>query len=283
MKAQDLKKHIFATYFALRIGIAVLSVALPLVLWIGGNLDPANGKLLDSMSAYYHSGAAWLRDIFVGILFAVGAFLYLYKGYTFFENYALNAAGLLLVGVALFPTPLKGKIGFHHIFAVSFFLAVAYVCFFRAWDTLGLIKNKASANQYKYKILYKLTANQYKIAYKLIGVGLIVSPGFAILLSFILKPYPESGSTIFFAELFGIFVFAVYWVLKSFEIYYSNVEKSAIEGKLELSIPAYGLKDLFKQIAVQESTVKEPDLPLPDEKTGEPGSDPESSTLPDNY
>jgi hypothetical protein len=54
------------------------------------------------MSAYYHSGGGAMRDEFVGILFAVGAFLCLYKGFTTFE-YALNLAGAFVIGVAAFP------------------------------------------------------------------------------------------------------------------------------------------------------------------------------------
>ena len=41
----------------------------------------------------------------VGILFVVAAFLYLYKGFTPFENYALNVAGVCALGVALVPMP----------------------------------------------------------------------------------------------------------------------------------------------------------------------------------
>ncbi len=45
-----------------------------------------------------------MRSWFVGILFVLGIFLYLYKGFSTLENCLLNIAGLSALGVALFPT-----------------------------------------------------------------------------------------------------------------------------------------------------------------------------------
>ena len=60
-------------------GIVVMAFALPLALWIGGYFR-AGLHLQSSMSAYYISGNGAMRDVFVGILWAVGFSLYLYKG-----------------------------------------------------------------------------------------------------------------------------------------------------------------------------------------------------------
>src|SRR5688572_6066749 len=81
-KPPSIQKHVLGTYFTLRLGLGVLAVAFPLVLVIGGKLW-ADLDLQDSMSRYYHatrSGRS-MRDWFVGILFAMGAVLYLYKGF----------------------------------------------------------------------------------------------------------------------------------------------------------------------------------------------------------
>ena len=53
------------------------------------------------MSAYYHAGQGVMRNEFVGILFAVGALLFAYQGYSRFEDCALNLAGVLALGIAL--------------------------------------------------------------------------------------------------------------------------------------------------------------------------------------
>lgn len=41
-----------------------------------------------------------MRDLLVGSLFAVGPLLLIYKGFSFAEDWLLNAAGVLIIGVA---------------------------------------------------------------------------------------------------------------------------------------------------------------------------------------
>ena len=88
--AAQLQRHMSGTYFSLRVGMGVLAAALPPLLWLGGRLGDGE-PLRCSMSAYYYS--ATMRDTFVGTLVAVGVFLYLYKGFSRQENWALNLAG----------------------------------------------------------------------------------------------------------------------------------------------------------------------------------------------
>ena len=61
MKPDDLQKHITSTYFALRLGIIVASLALPWVLYFGGNAGPHPG-LQPSLSDYYPNGTEFTRD-----------------------------------------------------------------------------------------------------------------------------------------------------------------------------------------------------------------------------
>jgi hypothetical protein len=49
------------------------------------------------------AGNGVMRDWFVGILWAIGVFLVLYRGYGRRENTALNIAGMLLIMVAMVP------------------------------------------------------------------------------------------------------------------------------------------------------------------------------------
>ncbi len=96
-----LQKHMESTYFNLRYGLLLIALVLLLVpvtarMFVG---IPFQG----SLSAYYHAFDARFRDIFVGALVALGALLYLYKGFSRDENYVLNLAGAFAVGVAIIP------------------------------------------------------------------------------------------------------------------------------------------------------------------------------------
>jgi len=141
MKSDELQKNILSTYFSLRIGIVVLSVGLPLILYFGGVWWGQIDQLAHSMSAYYGEGGGSMRNWFVGVLWGVGWFLYAYKGFSALENYLLNFAGVCAIGVAMIPcncwesaTGPSQKL--HFVSAVSFFICMAAVCFLCAKDTI---------------------------------------------------------------------------------------------------------------------------------------------------
>src|ERR1700733_14650519 len=101
----QLRQNIMATYFSLRIGIAAVGIALPLVVGIVGYFY-AHVCLQRSISAYYHAVGPTghsMRNWFIGSLFVIGVFLYLYKGFSMLENILLNVGGLLAVLIALVP------------------------------------------------------------------------------------------------------------------------------------------------------------------------------------
>ncbi|HRH89316.1 MAG TPA: hypothetical protein PLO41_20920 [Rubrivivax sp.] len=217
------------TYFFLRVSLGSIAVALPLVLWLGGKalLDIAPQP---TISAYYHTD---LRDVMVGALCAVGLALLIYKGFSRAEDWLLNVAGVLVVGVALFPTdparllqcfpPCAGpcvafsptldrtadvlvRSGLHGYSAVGFFAAIGSVCVFCSQRTLHLIANPAVRKFYRW-------------LYKLLGVAMWAVPlGTAALL----RLSPNAGSdcadrTVFWVEAVGIWVFAAYWWVKTYE------------------------------------------------------------------
>lgn len=231
MKPNELQNHMLATYATLRIGVAVIAIVFPLVLSIGGAL--LNMPLQDSMSAYYHANCDGysMRNWFVGILFAVGIILYLYKGYSSQENYALNIAGVLAICVAIIP--MKWACGevcgtfceaehegltLHGICAFSFFICIAYVCIFRASDTLRLMKNERRERR-------------YQRLYRWFGALMIVSPFSALLLTVLFDQYQRYA---FVAEAAGIWIFAAYWMLKSREISVTSAERRVLREEIEI-------------------------------------------------
>ena len=222
---KDLQKHISGTYFSLRLGIGLLAVALPLALWLGGRFAD-HEALRCSMSAYYYSPA--MRDKFVGLLCAIGLFLYLYKGFSRQENWALNVAGALAVGIALVPTSPEcegGKgIALHGLFAILFFVAIAYVAVFRAADTLSLIRDTRRAKR-------------LRAFYRGLGVLMVASPLVAVVLAQSLQPGSPGSSRVFFVETVAVLTFAAYWLVKSRELSVTDAAKLAIEGQLKPAPP----------------------------------------------
>jgi hypothetical protein len=235
MKIKDLSNHIVVTYKLLRILVALIAIAFPLILWIGGSLF-GDLPLQSSISHYYHAsdpinpgpaGHGVMRDVFVGILFFIGAFLIVYRGITDLENYTLNVAGILAFLVALLPMnwpPVtkydvsKQFFSLHGACAVSFFICIAIVCIFCASDTLSLVKDKK-----KYKC--------YRRSYFIFGALMVAIP----LLRICLKSFePIAEWTTFIVEFFGISIFAAYWLVKSWEIFQTGFDKKAAHGKLHI-------------------------------------------------
>lgn len=221
--------HIADTYLYLRAGLGAIAVALPLVLWLGGKVLLGIAPQ-PSISAYYFTD---LRDVLVGALCAVGLALLIYKGFSRTEDWLLNAAGVLVVGVAWFPTDPTRLLqcfppcaapclayasaldrtanalissGWHETFAVGFFAAIGSVCIFCAQRTLHLVADARLRKTYRW-------------IYRLLGVAMWALPlGTAALLR--LAPSAASDCTdrtLFWVEASAIWVFAAYWWLKTYE------------------------------------------------------------------
>jgi hypothetical protein len=173
------------------------------------------------MSAYYHT--SW-RDVFVGGLWAVGAALYLYKGFSSAENRALNAAGVFAVCVAVFPTRSGNAWTFvnymHVASAILFFMCLAYVSLFRASDTLSLIRDGARA-----RLLQR--------AYRTLGMLMIASPVVALIVAWLFRSPTGQTSHVFFVEAFGAWAFGAYWLTKSWELRQTSADRAAAEGILQ--------------------------------------------------
>lgn len=213
ISSDDYRQHILDTYFSTRIGIAIVGILFPLILWLVGRA--VGVELQDSISAYYHTA---MRNVFVGILFAIGAFLYLYKGYSTQEDFVLDGAGIFALCVALLPTSAVTKLEcdtftapyLHGISAILFFISIAYVCIFRASDTLDRGQLDNSRKSY------------YRRIYWILGISMVALPvGSALWLYFV----NETGSLIFWVEAVGVWVFSTYWIVKSIEINESQLEK----------------------------------------------------------
>lgn len=216
-REDSILKSISASYFVLRRGLAALAFALPILLWLGAG--PENVQA--SISAYYHFsvpggteyGAGTMRDVMVGILWAVGAFLFFYKGYSWQENWALNVAGVAAVLIALLPgdwppdpdsaSTLTAIV--HRVSAVLFFLAIAFVCLFRSGDTLNLMNDEALRRRFKRR-------------YAVLGTLMVLIPLTVVALHFLRPVTANTSPWLLAIEVAGIYVFSIFWLVKSREI-----------------------------------------------------------------
>ncbi len=244
---QALWDHYSDTYFSLRMGLAVLAFTFPLVLYGYGKYRHGL-DLQPSMSAYFFAATAQqcasfpMRTLFVGFLFAIGACLYLYKGFTDLENYLLNGAGICAALVAIFPERILlsdavQHIGIrqlfescpavravaeaaptfpiHYIAAVLMFVilaVVAWACAYKTLDYLPASKGDPAS---------------FRRTYRAIAVLMVLCPATGLLLTALTG---GTSSYVFFVEAAGVWTFAAYWVVKSRELALSRLEKNPREA-----------------------------------------------------
>lgn len=233
MDNQTLRERMRSTYNSLRFGMFAIAAATPVVIVLWGYIFGVSWQ--NSISAYYFAPAAheWVYSVypgrvpFVGILFALGSFLYLYKGFSKREDVALNLAGLFALGVALCPMyaeadyiPFSNVL--HFTFAVLLFICMAYTAIFCHEETLRWVANKNRRVR-------------YKVAYHVIGwfMGLFPLVGLALAVFF-----GAVQRHVFWIEAAGIWAFAAYWFTKSRELKESQVEMKAATGTLTQPPPS---------------------------------------------
>ncbi len=211
-----------ASYLTLRKGIGYLGMALPFILGFGGMLLPEPG-IRSSISAYYHTG---MGDVFVGVICAIGIFLFAYKGYEAKDDRAGDFACFCAIGLALFSTipdigdPSRGigltlslatpdilkKISAdaHVVFAAGFFLTLAYfsLCLFTKSD------REKTRKKLRRNFVYR--ACGYVM---LLALALIALEHLELLPDAILRMI-ESLDPRFWLESIAIVAFGVSWFVK---------------------------------------------------------------------
>ncbi|MEM8831465.1 MAG: hypothetical protein AAGE96_19195 [Cyanobacteria bacterium P01_G01_bin.19] len=268
----SLKGHILRSYSSLRWYMGGLSLLLPLLLVVGGIkglwwLDSPL-EMQNSLSAYYHAGAECssgdgvYRDLFVGILAAISFCLVLYTGFGGIENWLLNFAGVFLAGVAFFPMGWPEAIdlarcqqqegfevfkpslfwGFplsvHFVSAIAFFIMLLLVSFCTAMDTLNetrKINNQAleqarREGQDTSRIERAIeNEGRWRIVFTVVR---FLMPASLIVTGIVWWLFLRDDRLVLWIEWVGIWVFSLYWLLKSFEILNTQVDLDAIDGRI---------------------------------------------------
>ena len=138
------------SYLTLRRLVGVLGVSMPLIVMVWGFFILSSLRVLPSISDYY---SLRTRDVFVGTLFAIGWFLYTYRGYDRQDNVTGNLACVFALGVALFPDDGPGLNPIiHFISATLLFLALAYFSLFLFTKTDGSPTQRKQVRNSVYRI-----------------------------------------------------------------------------------------------------------------------------------
>jgi len=193
------------TYLQHRSAIGWLGMALPVVVYLVARVFYDTG-LQDSISAYYHTGA---RNFFVGILFAIAAFMLSYNGPEGADRRAGWLTALTAVLVAIFPTqPVTVQLGeasrsgtIHVISAFLFFASLIYFCL------VLFVKSSGTPTPEKLKRnrVYRLSG--YTMAACILLIALL--EWFDALYAAVAQAQP-----VFWLESIAIWAFGISWLTK---------------------------------------------------------------------
>ena len=213
------------SYRMLRNAVGIIGILLPVWLVLGGVYVFQVPGTPPSISDYYHTE---MRDWLVGGLFAIGVFLFSYKGYddpnSVYErlyerlpvrgtdDLASTVAGICAVGVAIFPTrtPPTIVIPFlenerfavlHVLSAAGFFLSLACISFFLFPKHHGLEMDDPTGNE--------------QLIYKACGVAIVV---FLLLIGGVWTFSDNSPvgpvHPVVVLETLALWAFGVSWIIK---------------------------------------------------------------------
>jgi len=234
-KKQESQNELVLSFIAVRQALGALGVALPLLL-IAGAILFSQG-LERSISDFYYTQ---MSDLFVGIMCAIGVFLFVYKGYNkqqeewLSDRLVARVAGAAAICVALIPTnphtgtdppcslvqcisgaELAAKI--HYASATLFFAMLALFClvlFCRSDPD----KPKTRAKTRRNRVFHIC--------------GWILVSAMALLFLYAVLPDTTKASLdrfsyIFWLESLGVWAFGVSWLIKGQMIGFLNDSEEA--------------------------------------------------------
>jgi hypothetical protein len=207
------------SFLIVRIIVGVLGLMLPLFLVVGTKAFFDEGPFpRNSLSAYYYSGG---RDLFVGILCALGVFLIGYKvGEANLDNTLTLVAGAGALLVALFPTnlpkeledlaaltPLQEKLGERTVMFVHYLSAGVFL------GSLAFLSYQFGKREYKREPRAGGRSARFWRDFHYACAGLVV---LGLAAAIVLRPVTDAALLI--GEVIAVVAFAVSWLFKGLEI-----------------------------------------------------------------
>ena len=138
------------------------------------------------------------RDVFVGVLFTIGWFLFTYRGYALVDSIVGKAACVSALLVALFPS--SGTATEYHIHVVASVILFSLLSFY----TLGIF-TKTSGMLTKQKIIRNR-------AYRTCG-GVIIGSMLTVIL-FNIHPFLAELPIVLICETLALWAFGFSWFVK---------------------------------------------------------------------
>lgn len=156
-------------YRMLRLLVGVIALGLPVaVTWL------ASPTLLTSISAGYHAPDA--RNVFVGALCVVAAFLIAYQGDSRTQAILSKIGAVAATGVALCPTSIGDNVSatgaWHNVAAVTLFGVLTYFAF--AFGNKAKHKCNPEGNRRSY--IYRICGVTMLVSMAAIGVSVLALP-----------------------------------------------------------------------------------------------------------
>jgi hypothetical protein len=190
--------RLIVSHLTLRRAVGAMGVLLPIALAVGYLLVGGSG-ILASISDYYHTDVG---DVFVGTMFAIGWFLFAYRGHERQDDLAGDFAWVCALGVALFPTghPVAMIRALHFIAAALLFLTLAYF----SWALFTKTGGSPTPEKLKRNKIYRACAVVMVACIVLIAVY-----------SWFLSGTPLSSlKPVFWLETFALWAFGTSWFIK---------------------------------------------------------------------
>ena len=182
--------------YTIKFLIGAIAFSLPWIeLWL------TRGSIASiSASFWYDIGGPWPRNIFVGFLFAIAAFMLAYNGRTEAEMWLAKIASLAALGVAMFPCGCGDASHeiiphVHLISAGALFAVLAWFCY--------MFYRRARAKK-------RRQADWRAWIYTLSGLGMLAA--MALFLAYALT---KRETLVFWGEAIGLVAFGVSWLTAS--------------------------------------------------------------------
>jgi heme A synthase len=183
-------------------------MVLPFLLAVAGKIF-FDLDIQPSISDYYHTE---MRDILVGSLWMIGAFLLVYKGPALVDNLLAKLACLSAIGISIFPTPVGEKIisetdwvgWMHYLCAAVFFgtlIIFTLFLFTRTNQGIPPTQRKLVRNQ-----LYTVCGLVMLTCVLLIGLYKLIPPES--------RSPVDQYQPVFWLETIAILAFGISWFVK---------------------------------------------------------------------